>query len=122
MKKKIITIGLMLVFLIVGLSGCSEKSSGMTSINDIRLNQNKYINQTVTVQAYYSSPGNDEYYYRIYNGSAAISAINTKDVVKPTELLDDSLYEFEGIVRYGKTNGNEYADDVYLEVAKIKAI
>lgn len=83
------------------------------------VNLNKYINQTVTVQATYYGIGNTSY-YMIMDSTMSIYATETNNVVKPTPLVSASQYKFTGIVRYGKPPGYYLSDDVYLEVTKIE--
>ena len=123
MKKQLLIIGIIVLLITVGLSGCqqSSQSSVITSIGDIHANANKYINQTVTVQAtYYGVGGNS--YYMIMDSTMSIYATETNNVVKPTPLVSASQYKFTGIVRYGQPPGSFFSPDVYLEVSKIEAV
>jgi hypothetical protein len=49
MYKKFI-IGLVIVLIIVGLSGCTEFGIGITNIGDIKANPNDYLGKIVTIE------------------------------------------------------------------------
>lgn len=62
MNKKFIVIGITLVFLIVGLSGCVEVGFGITNIGDIDANPENYLGEEVTVEGdCYTSSVNRHY-------------------------------------------------------------
>ncbi len=50
MKKQIIMLGIVVLLICVGLSGCEEVGVGLTNIGDITANPNDYIGKEVTVE------------------------------------------------------------------------
>lgn len=134
--KKELILGITLMLLVVGLSGCndevSEQLSGETSIKDITEHPDNYINQTVTVRAYISiikdlehpiytlfySPG----YVNVRTSETSyIRAIETDDTVKPTPFDNTAEYKWTGIVRYGVLP-LDYLNETYIELIKIEEI
>lgn len=120
MKKQLTIIGIIALFVCIGLSGCqqSQQSSGETKITDIREHSNNYINQTVTLIAIYGSDI-DTLCYVIEDSTGYIDALDSNNVVKPTPTISGSQYKFTGIVRYGRLP-TFYSDTIYLEVTKIE--
>lgn len=50
MINKIRAIGIILVFLMIGLSGCNELGGGVTNIGDLSANPESYIGKVVTIE------------------------------------------------------------------------
>jgi len=62
MKKQLIIVGIAVLLVFVGLSGC-EQLSGETSIKEIQDHANNYIGKTVTIRGQYISAG----FFLFYN-------------------------------------------------------
>ena len=62
MKKQLLIIGILALLVTIGLSGCNEQTSQVTSIGTINAHANNYINKTVTVKATYYGGGGAAYY------------------------------------------------------------
>jgi hypothetical protein len=116
MKKQTIVVGIIILLIIVGLSGCNEQTDEV-SIIEIKQHVNKYLNQTVTVIGeYWKTIIKDE-------DSNTLYIYISDTVVKPT-FIDGLEYRFTGIVRYALFPGIPYYTEpsIYLEVTKIGSI
>jgi len=120
MRKQLIIVGIIILLIVVGLSGCNEQSSKST-ISDMYRHSNTYINQNVTIIGNSSLYSSDNYWITDSTG-ASIIATNSNNVIKPTPLVTGSQYKFTGIVRYGQPPGCDMANTVYLVVTKIEAV
>jgi hypothetical protein len=112
MKNQLVILGIVALFVCVGLSGCS--GLGTTSIKDIRDHPNRYINQTVTLQGTYQ-------YMSVYDNSGGILClVIPSDVKQPTPFVFYSEYKFTGIVRYSNNMIYSATGGLYLEVTRIE--
>jgi len=99
MKKQFIIIGIIILLICVGLSGCAENKTGpsLTDIGDIAANPQNYVNKTVTVEG-------------ICTAGAIISDSSGHEVgIRYSTILNGS-YRLTGIVRI------QYSTLVYIEV------
>lgn len=117
MKKQLVIIGIVAILVCVGLSGCNGNSNGniYTSTGNIRNHPNSYINQTVVLKGQYF--GEKALYFIDSGGSFPITI--PSNVQKPTPFVNNGIYVFTGIVRYG-TIPNSSTSGLYLEVTKIE--
>ena len=124
MKKQIIIVGIIIVIvlLIIGFIYLITPNvlPGETSIKDINEHSNKYMNQTVTIRGScitFRSIG----LWIVDSAGNSIVAVQSNNIVKPTQLIADTQYKFTGIVRYG-TLPMPYSvgEQLYLEVTKIE--
>jgi hypothetical protein len=116
MKKQLVIIGIVTLFVGVGLSGCNEV--GITTIRDIKEHSDNYINKTATVVGKYR--GFTGSYYSIHDENfSVLNAVDSKNVIKPTPIDSDSEYKFTGIVRHGEIPNTDI-HGIYLEVTKIE--
>jgi len=111
-KKLIILIGIIVLLVCVGLSGCDQFSNAISS-TDIRNHPNNYIGKTVVLIGKY-------YGGLIFDSGGTFDIVIPDIVQKPTPLVTGGTYKFTGIVRYGQVPGSYYAPTTYLEVTKIE--
>jgi hypothetical protein len=122
MKTQLIIIGIIVIFLTVGLSGCNKTSepTTLTSIPEINQHWNAYINQTVTIEGTCIG-GDDNNTYSIFDTSYNnVYAINSNDVIKPSKLYSGTTYKFTGIIRDNENINELILGKYYLEVTKIE--
>ena len=119
MKKQLITIGIIVLFIGTFLCGCNEQTniiSGETSIKEINLNSNNYINKTVTVKGKYISLPE----YVIYNDSNYLF-LHMSNSINKSILVPQTEYRFTGVVKYGNPiNQSSTFYYIYLEATKIE--
>ena len=126
MNKQLIILGIIILILTVGLSGCNQQqsqSSKITSSNEILSNPNNYIDHSITVQGHYY--GNKSSFFTsnyMIMCPSSLYAINSDNVDTPTPLVYGATYKFTGIVRFGHLPDSFLTDIVFLEVTKIEVI
>ena len=115
MKKQLIIIGIIVLLITVGLSGCFENElSGDLSPGEVRQHTDKYIGKIVTVRGYYSLglilPSMDS------NNPNILT--ETIQIILPEGIkcYDGSQYRFTGIIIEGMFH---YA---CLNATKVEAI
>jgi hypothetical protein len=119
-------VGIIIILLAVGLSGCNQQqsqSSGITSSNEILSNPNIYINHSITVQGQYY--GNESSFFTsnyMIMCPSSLYAINSDNVDTPTPLVYGATYKFTGNVKFGHLPDSFLTDIVFLEVTKIEII
>jgi hypothetical protein len=122
MKTQLIIIGIIVIFLTVGLSGCNKTSepTTLTSIPEINQHWNAYINQTVTIEGTCIG-GDDNNTYSIFDASYNnVYAINSNNVIKPSKLYSGTTYKFTGIIRDNENINELILGEYYFEVTKIE--
>jgi len=111
-------VGIIVILLAVGLSGCSETK--LTTVTQIREHTNDYIGKTVTIKGTCYG-GDDNSPYAIFDeGYNNMYALNLNNVVKPSKLYSGTLYKFTGIVRDAEYTDKLIMAEYYLEVSKIE--
>ena len=131
MKKQIFIVGIIVLLVTVGLSGCEQKSNTensngensnlkVTTISDLRKSPNEYINQTVTIQGNCDVDSTSCYF--ISDDGGFLIAINSDNVDKPTSLINHREYNFTGIVISGQPPKCSTSEMIYILVTKIEEI
>ncbi len=103
MNKKLITIGIILVFLMVGLSGCND----VKNLGDVSSNPEKYLGKQVTVEG--------------YCGSMLIMDNSGHNLYFRSNQLLTGKYRITGIVRYGEFQSG-LGEVYYIDVTDAKGI
>jgi hypothetical protein len=106
--KKLVVVCIMLVFLVVGFSGCQDVGLGITNIGDITANPVDYYGKEVTVEG--TCAGVGEYGYVADDKGHSIG------YKYHTSL--NGMYRLTGMVLKNQQNLSLY----YLDVSKVKAI
>ena len=121
MKKQLIILIVAVLLLVVGLCGCNNLS-GTVSLKEIKEHPNKYLNQTISVEGYYSgglimsttSPQSE---------SEAMEAVTTALAIENNQnsitLYEGGKYRFTGILSEKTLFWNPY---IYLNVTKVEAL
>lgn len=120
MNKKILYIGILVILIFIGLSGCISE----TSIKDINEHPNDYIDKEVTIQGFYGGNFPAAYsaksiYQKNEGNNDVIAAKFNGEQVDVNGLILNAEYKFTGIVKSGEYTGVNY---VYIEVIKFEAI
>lgn len=121
MKNKLIILGIAVLFICVGLSGCNELS-GTVSLRDIKDHPNKYLEQAITVDGYYSagfiassnSPKSESEAMEVVTTMLMIE--NNQDSVT---LYEGGKYRFTGVL---KEKTVLFQTTIYLEVSKVESL
>ena len=118
MKKQLVIIGIIILLVSVGLSGC-QQLSGETLISDIKAHPNSYINKTVTIRGLnYMVEAVTGLVIVVDKSTDSLPLKISDNVQKPTPFLPTAEYKYTGIVRYGEVVKD--AVMLYLEVTKIE--
>ncbi|MCJ7571302.1 MAG: hypothetical protein MUO82_05450 [Candidatus Thermoplasmatota archaeon] len=102
MKKQLMLVGIIVILLTVGFSGCNE--IGLTHIGDLQANPGKYLGKEVKVK------GEVNFTH--------ISDDKGHSFLLRTEIGLSGQYYLTGIVKYASSADNYY----YLDVTKTDAI
>ena len=124
MNKKLITLGIVVLLISIGLSGCNGIGIGITSINDIQKHPNSYLNKTVTIRAitYITTPLETPDFYTLSDDTGIFYAKVT-DNIDTLIVISGGECDWTGIIRY---DNNLFAFDkskeLYMELTEIKAV
>jgi heat shock protein HslJ len=121
MNNKTLGIGLIIILIFVGFSGCNELT-GTITLKDIKQHPNRYLNTEITVEGFYSTgmivskttPNTEAEAMEILT-----TALTIENKDNTTTLFEGGKYRFTGILKE-KTVFSQ--NTVYLEVAKIVAL
>lgn len=131
MRKQLIIIGIIVLLVSVGLSGCNKQTNNNsggdveeTTVDNIKNHVNNYIGKTVAIRGCCYGY-NVSMPYAIHDTDQGIMyAINTDDF-KDSTIHDGHEYEYKfiGIIREGDVPDSDYIScEYYIEVIKIESI
>ena len=111
MKKQLIIIGIIIILLAVGLSGCNETGIGLTDIGDLVANPKNYLGKEVKVKG-------------VIIGNLICDNSGLSFPFKLNNSLNGEYY-LTGIVKYGNLESIPSPIDInkyYLNVTKAEAV
>lgn len=111
MKKQLVIVGIILLLICTGLSGCIFSNNGLTSLADLRANPENYLNKEIKIKGTVSS------LYVIMDDQGNMFSIKTSSILSGD-------YYLTGIVRIDEEYIGSPLDFYlyYLDVTKIEEI
>ena len=110
MKKQLVILGISVLLICIGLSGCNEVGVGLTNIGDITANPNDYIGKEVTIEGSCGS---------VIGNYGVITDLGGHNILYNYQNSLNGNYRLTGMIQKGT---GMYASSYVIVVNKAKAI